>query len=266
MGVFTRSGDTRYLRGMAGQPSFAAVVRKEMAARLPRYRFVSTGGGSGPLVTFERPSAAKHPRLRQEIVFQKGLHGGTWFRVNLTAQFEGDGACGRPTLHSLSEGTTLGPDVRWTKPDEMVPLVEAAVVKLDAKAKVVFGRFEKRYAKDERFFGRLVVHYSDWFRREGEKLPQESFYDDEATNSVPAFDAFVRWLAKKKLAAGLGDTKTFVWRFWNGGRPMRATDYQKGDYYDCTKCSAFVSLARARLVKKRDPVFGTHFDFVCAKH
>ena len=47
---------------------------------------------------------------------------------------------------------------------------------------------------------------------------------------------------------------------------MRATDYQKGDYYYCTKCPAFVSFARARLVKKRDAVFGAHFDLVCAKH
>ena len=90
----------------ATKSSFAALVRRAMSEKLPSYRFIDTTGGSGPLVTFERARAHAHasavaPRgLVESVVFQKGLHGGTWFRVNLFPSFDGAVAMG-PTQHAL---------------------------------------------------------------------------------------------------------------------------------------------------------------------
>ena len=41
---------------------------------------------------------------------------------------------------------------------------------------------------------------------------------------------------------------------------------QKSDYYDCSKCSAFVSRSRGKLVPRKLAGFGTHHAFVCKKH
>lgn len=102
------------------------------------------------------------------------------------------------------------------------------------------------------------------------KLAAEDFVDDEDANppKIVAFDAFRRFLDKGGLTGvdrGI-DLETPLWRFWHNGRPMRASDYRKGDYYDCSKCNGFVSLSRGKLVPRKLAGFGTHYAFVCKKH
>lgn len=85
--------------------------------------------------------------------------------------------------------------------------------------------------------------------------------------ALPAFDSFRTFLATEGLLAELpGDLETALWRFWQGGRPMREQDYHRGDYYDCTLCRAFVALSRARLVAHDDAHLGKRYELVCRKH
>jgi hypothetical protein len=51
-----------------------------------------------------------------------------------------------------------------------------------------------------------------------------------------------------------------------GDRSMREIDYDPNDYYDCTKCSAFVRRVRARLERHKVDGFGVHYALVCNKH
>lgn len=51
--------------------SFAKVVRRVMSEQLPAYRFLATTGGSGPLVTFERPNRLAKKGLRETVMFDK---------------------------------------------------------------------------------------------------------------------------------------------------------------------------------------------------
>lgn len=244
--------------------SFANVVRRLMSETLPEYRFVSTTGGSGPLVTFERPTAAS-PNLREQVVFQKGLHGASWFRVNFFPMFEGPTALGT-TEHSIYEGETLGADVSWKDDAKLEPLLVSACAKLEGAAKKFFGPFEKKSAKYEALLGALVTHYAAWLDAVGKKLPPEQFQRREGTEPE-AFVSFRAWLAKAKLTQGLsGNVDTCLWRFWTGGRPMRESDYEKDRYYDCSQCKAFVRRSRAHLVKHKVAGFGDHYALVCAKH
>ena len=91
-----------------GKSAFAAIVKKAMAEAAPAWRYVDTTGGSGPLVTFAKEPGKKTPRLLETVVFQKGLHGASWFRVNLFPSFEGPIAAST-TEHALFEGETVGP-------------------------------------------------------------------------------------------------------------------------------------------------------------
>ena len=226
-------------KAAAAPRGFAALVRRLMAERAPTYRFVATTGGSGPLLTFERP-AAKSPRMREQVVFQKGLHGADWFRVNLFPMFLGEVAAGATTEHALLEGQTTGPDVRWKSPAELEKLLEESCTKLEAAASKFFGPFEAAYRGYEKLFGRLVSHYADWLRSPGAKLPADAAADDEFDSA--GFQSFKAYLENKKLLAGLpGEMETPLWRFWTGSRPMRESDYQKGRHYDCSKCEAFTS-------------------------
>ncbi len=245
--------------------SFAKVVRRVMSEQHPEYTFLETTGGSGPLVTFERPNRFRAKGLRETVMFQKGLYGADWFRVTFYATFEAPGAMG-PTEHSLEAGTELGPDVRWKTNEELENAVLTACKALEKKAAKLFLPFEKHVPKYTVFLGRLVPHYTTWLRAVGEKLDPEMFKDSE-DNEIPAFEDFRRWLAKKKLTQGFkGSVEMVLWHFWHGARPMRESDYDKNDYYDCTRCKAFVRRARATLVKRKVPGFGTHFALVCAKH
>ncbi len=241
-----------------------------MSEKLPSYRFIDTTGGSGPLVTFERAhahaSAVAPHGLVESVVFQKGLHGGTWFRVNLFPSFEGAVAMG-PTQHALWEGETLGPDFSWKNDKELEPAIIAACGRLEASAKKFFAPFEKQRVKYDALFGNLLAHYADWLKTVGKNLPPDAFVDDESSGKLPAFEDFCGWLAKKKLTQGVkGDLQTSLWRFWHGARPMRESDYRHDDYYDCTKCKAFVRRKRGRLEKHKLAGFGDHFAFVCPKH
>ena len=113
---------------------------------------------------------------------------------------------------------------------------------------------------------KLVSRRVPFVNTTGSKLADSDF-SDSGDGPLPAFESWKRSLEKKKLLAGLpGDLETPLWRFWNGGRPMRQEDYRKGDYYDCTRCKGFTSFARGRLVKTMDPVVGAHYAFVCKKH
>lgn len=102
-------------------------------------------------------------------------------------------------------------------------------------------------------------------KAEGAALAPARFQGEE---KVEAFDAFFAWLRRKKLVddALPGDLLTCLWRFWHEARPMRESDYDPEDYYDCTRCSAFVRRARATLVPHPLEGFGTHYALVCAKH
>lgn len=88
----------------AAKSSFAALVKKIVGETLPAYRFLDTSGGSGPLVRFQRPAVG----VVEHVVFQKGLHGADWFRVNLFASFTGPGALG-PRELVLAEGDGSAP-------------------------------------------------------------------------------------------------------------------------------------------------------------
>lgn len=249
----------------AVKASFAAVVRRVMAQALPAYRFVETSGGSGPLVTFARPAGPARPRLVEHVMFQKGLHGADWFRVSFFASLEGRVATGT-SAHTLLDGAELGSDVRWKDDAALEAAVAAACAHVEAAAARYFAPFEKQYARFDALFGDLVAHYSAWLRAEGAQLPAAAFRDD-GDGRLPAFEAFRAWLGRRKLTPRLpGDLETPLWRFWHSGRPMRESDYDPADYYDCTRCTAFVRRARARLVTSKLAGFGTHFALVCAKH
>lgn len=250
-----------------GKSAFAAIVKKAMAEAAPAWRYVDTTGGSGPLVTFAKEPGKKTPRLLETVVFQKGLHGASWFRVNLFPSFEGPIAAST-TEHALFEGETLGPDLGFEDEDALHAAVSAECARLDKTAAKFFARFEKAYPKLDKLFGNLVGHYAAWLAdpKGGAALAPEAFAMDDA-GKCPAFDAFAKHLAKKKLTwkEKVLDLETPLWRFWNGGRPMRKADYQKGDYYDCTVCKDFVALSRGTLVKKK-AAGGEHWAFVCKKH
>lgn len=247
-------------KAKATKSSFAAVVRAVMEEALPGYRFVDTQGGSGSLVRFQRPAEG----VVEHVVFQKGLHGADWFRVNLDASFEGPGALG-PHAHTLLEGVTLGPDVRWETGAELETALRSACARLEAKAIDAFAPFEKAVSRYAALFGDLPLHYATWLKGEGASLSPEQFRGEE---KVEAFDAFYAWLGAKKLRDDdlPGDLLTCLWRFWHEARPMRESDYDPEDYYDCTQCSAFVRRARASLTQHALPGFGTHYALVCAKH
>ncbi len=240
-------------------PSFASVVRATMSELHPAYRFLDTTGGSGPLVRFERPSKS----VVEHVVFQKGLHGASWFRVNLFPSFAGPGAMGERE-HTLNDGTSLGPDVYWKDSAELQAALRDACARLEAKAKTFFGPFEKNASRYTKLFGALPGHYTAWMKAVGDKLPSEQFRGE---TKIEAFDSFFQWLGAKKLTTGLpGDLETSMWRFWHEARPMRESDYDKDDYYYCTRCPAFVRRARAKLVKHPVKGFGTHYALVCGKH
>lgn len=253
----------------APKASFADAVKRAMERDCPAYRYVSTGGGSGPLVTFARPAPARARHLREHVVFQKGLHGASWFRVNLFATIEGPGANG-PMEHTVLEGASLGRDVSFAADAELEAALAAACAGLEAGAAKIFARVEKAYAPLDRLFGGLVAHYTQFLKTDGAKLAPDDFVETEGSNppTIVAFDAFMRFLGKKKLLVGdkAIDLVTPIWRFWHNGRPMRASDYRKGDYYDCAKCGAFVSFKRGTLAPRRVAGFGTHHAFVCQKH
>lgn len=251
----------------AQKASFAVAVREAMTTHNAKYRFVETTGGSGPLVSFERPHAAKAKvgRLREVVTFQKGLHGADWFRVNLFPTFEAGGATGTID-HTLWAGQTLDKDVSWETSDQLATALNAAAKSLEAKAKKFFTPFERETSRLDALFGRLVEHYARWLKEEGSTLSMDRFKDDDA-GKLPAFVAFTDWLEKKKLTQGLkGDVDGCLWRFWHSGRPMREIDYDPNDYYDCTECSAFVRRARATLKRRKVPGFGVHHALVCNKH
>jgi hypothetical protein len=181
---------------------------------------------------------------------------------------EGDAAAGKRTTHCLTEGV-LGPDLHWETPAELTAHLEALCSSVDAHAATFFERIENDYLKYVRLFDTLVKHYTSWFEQAGHELPQQDFYgtdDENGIRRVAAFSVFAQYIATEKLSAGLPE-KTVgpcLWRFWHGDRPMRATDYRKGDYYACTKCKNLV--ARGRFEQQLDPVFGEHYAFFCKKH
>ena len=248
----------------ADKGSFAALVREHVAARYPDYTFVATSGGSGPIVAFDRPTT--YPKLREQIAFQKGLHGGTWFRVNLFPMFVGKGGGDKTVEHVLWEGETTGPDVRYEKAAELEPAIASACAIVEDKAAAFFAKFEAAYVKLDTLYGNLNAHFKTWLDETGHTLPAEQFGMDDDGKSA-AFDSFFASLTAKKLLADLpGDVETPLWRYWNAGRPMREADYKKGDYYDCSKCASFVSLKSGKLVKVKDATIGTHYAFVCKKH
>lgn len=263
----TKKRSTAKQGAAKGKASFAERVRRHVAA-CPGYRFVSTGGGSGPLVTFARTPPAKMPRLHEQIVFQKGLHGADWFRVNFFPSFDGAGANGEME-HALYEGATLGPDAHWKTGDELDAALADACARLEGEASRFFATAEGRYAALDALFGDLVGHYARFLRADGAELAPADFVDDDGNRpKIRAFDAFVRFLTKSKLAFADPklDLETPLWRFWHGGRPMRQSDFRKDDYYDCSKCGAFVSFKRGKLVARKIAGFGTHHAFVCGKH
>ncbi len=249
--------------------SFADAVRRHMKGACPGYRFLSTSGGSGPLVTFERASPAKMRELKERVVFQKGLHGASWFRVSFFADIEGAGANGG-VEHTVLEGAPLGKDVSFESNSALEAALGEACARLEATAARVFAPVEKRFRDLDRLFGHLVAHYSRFLAAEGAKLSSDDFVETEGSNpsTVVAFDAFVRSLVKQKLIFKDSkiDLATPLWRFWHDGRPMRASDYRKGDYYDCATCRAFVSFSKGKLVPRKVSGFGVHHAFVCNKH
>lgn len=253
----------------AAKASFAEAVKRALASACPTLRYVSTGGGSGPLVTFERPAPAHAPHLKEHVVFQKGLHGASWFRVNVFAVIGGAGANG-PMEHTVLEGATLGRDVSFATDAELVAALDAASKVLERGAATAFASVEKQYPALESLFAPIVAHYTQFLSTDGAKLAPADFVETEGSNppAIVAFDAFVRFLGAKKLLPGdkTLDLVTPLWRFWHNGRPMRATDYRKDDYYDCTTCGAFVSFKRGKLAPRKLTGFGVHHAFVCQKH
>lgn len=256
-------------RAAPARASFAELVKRHMKEACPSYRYVSTGGGSGPLVTFERPTSKQRPHLQQQVVFQKGLHGASWFRVNLFAMVTATGANG-PMPHTVLEGASLGKDVRFATTAELDAALGAACAGLERGAAAAFARVERRYLALDRLFSTLVAEYTRFLATDGARLAPGDFHDTEGSNppTIKAFDVFVRFLTRRKLMPvdRAIDLITPLWRFWHHGRPMRATDYLKGEYYDCTRCDAFVTRARGQLVARKLPGFGTHHAFVCKKH
>jgi len=233
----------------------------------PSYRFVTTLGGSGPVLTFERTHRGR-PLLRELVAFQKGLHGSNWFRVNFVPVFVGAAAGGKTCEHTLWEGATLGPDRRWKSAPELESNVRAACTRLEDAAAKFFKPYEAAYARYEKLYGDLVRHYTEWMERVGQTLPASDFAEDVDADSpkVAAFASFAKFLQSKKLTAKIVDPEVCLWRFWHESRPMRKDDYRRGDDYDCARCGSFTSLARGKLVRKRDPIFGPHYEYVCSKH
>jgi hypothetical protein len=133
-------------RAAPARASFAELVKRHMKEACPSYRYVSTGGGSGPLVTFERPTSKQRPHLQQQVVFQKGLHGASWFRVNLFAMVTATGANG-PMPHTVLEGASLGKDVRFATTAELDAALGAACAGLERGAAAAFARVERRYPR-----------------------------------------------------------------------------------------------------------------------
>ncbi|MGC4064797.1 MAG: hypothetical protein QM784_09165 [Polyangiaceae bacterium] len=248
----------------AASKGFAGLVRRSAESVLPNYRFVGTSGGSGPVVTFHRPS--EHERLRELVVFQKGLRGSDWFRVNFIPMFVGAGTSGSTMEHELAEGTPLGPDVHWSTDAELASALAATCAGVEARAAQVFEAYERAYPAFEALFGDLVEHYSSWFSAKGHELPLDAFVENDA-GAIIAFDVWKASLEGDGLFEGIAsDLLTPLWRFWHNGRPMRREDYRRDDYYDCSRCGAFTSFARGTLVKAEDTTFGEHYVFVCKKH
>ncbi|MGC4119516.1 MAG: hypothetical protein QM765_34090 [Myxococcales bacterium] len=162
----------------------------------------------------------------------------------------------------------LGPDVYWNGDAELEEKLGTACADLEKGAARFFGPFEAAYPAYAALFGRLVHHYADWLETTGKKLSADDFVDAGDGKLPAAFLSFKASLQEKKLLSSdlPGDLDTALWRFWNGGRPMRREDYQRDDYYDCSRCKAFISFARGRLEQMKDPVVGEHYAFVCKKH
>ncbi len=240
--------------------SFAALVRKHMAAALPGWPHLETGGGSGPLISFQRPTP-EQPRLRELVVFQKGLHGADWLRVNLFPVFLGEGVAGATLEHTLWEGEHVGRDAAWTTAEECDAIVQRACAGLEQACATFFAPYEQAYPRFEALLGPLVQHYLDWLAASGSRLPPQDFVAREE-GPLPAFDAWRSTLGER-LEGLPGELETPLWRFWHGGRPMRREDYHPGDYYDCARCGAFTAFARGRVVPSADP---RHHAFVCKKH
>lgn len=234
-----------------------------MTEQVPTWRFVESAGGSGPLLTFQRPNSASGRGLREEVVFQKGLHGASWFRVNLTPVVEGPAAMGT-MRHVLWEGETLGPDVRWKEDIELVEQLRCACSDLERRARAFFRPFEA--PRCTALFSGLVDQYLAWFSSDGVVLPLDAFAEDDE-GGVHTFESFSRWLDRRRLTRGLPfDVRTPLRRFWNEGRPMRRDDYDPGDFYGCSRCGSFIRPARGRLVAHRLAGFGRHFTLVCSRH
>ena len=181
--------------------SFAVAARAAMRA-LPAYRFVRTTGGSGPLVEFRAPARAR--RVTQTVVFQKGLYGGAWFRVNVYTSFD---------RHAIDHATMR--DVRFSTDAELVAALARAVKRLDALAT----RRAARVAEQARTLAAMLdpAQVKRWMAAEGHALAPGLFDPDDLANG--AFARFRRWLRARGRYVVSGELA--LWQWWCDHHPRK---------------------------------------------
>ena len=169
---------------------------------LPAYRFVRTTGGSGPLVEFRAPDRAK--RIAQTIVFQKGLHGASWFRVNVYTTFDRN-----EIDHAMM------PDVRFATDAELEAGLARAASQLDTLAT----RRAARVAKQARALAAMLdpAQVRAWMRASGDKLAPALFDPDDFAEG--AFADFKRWLRGNGAFVAAGETA--LWQWWCDHHPRK---------------------------------------------
>jgi hypothetical protein len=247
--------------------TFPSLVQRVVDVHLPGRRLVHRVGGSGPILEYEPQAAPERPRLGERVRFQRGLHGGAWFRVELVPVLHGDAAGGRTIVHELRGGQMIGNDRAFSDTTALAGELDVAGAELRAAADAFFAPYRAAYAEYDRLLGPMPEHYARWFAAGGSELPLTDFMTDDQSGRVPAFDAFSGWLCAGIATEGLlPGWKVCLWRFWHEGRPMRAGEYARGEHYYCSECPAFLSLRRGRLIERLDRAFGPYTALVCPKH
>jgi hypothetical protein len=178
-----------------------------MKESMPRYRFLRTEGGSGPIVFYRAPTL--HARIASDVFFQKGLHGADWLRANYAHYF----VDARKKQHDLGQASL--PDLRYKTDQELtlgiarlLPTLDEAVV---AQARAAT-RLVPRLGK---LFDGLPKHAARWMKEAGRALAADDF--DEDSFAEPAFDRFKAWLKREKLLVDAADLA--VWHWWTDHHP-----------------------------------------------
>jgi hypothetical protein len=187
---------------------FAKLVRAAVKQTLPKYRFESTSGGSGPIVFYRAPTTNK--RLAQSVFFQKGLYN-TWLRANFAMSFV-DKKRGE---HALELAGDSLPDVTYTSEAELVAALAKLLPAVDRAAAAQAKAAAKLVPALSKLLDALPAHLATWMKQGGGELAPADF--DEDSFAEPAFEQFKLWLGKQKLLVSAGELA--IWHWWTDHHP-----------------------------------------------